>query len=138
MQLVILATQAHCGLMFSQVLTNTLTSASLTVFHLLCPKPVVLAGVIMTKMQDPTLGLVELHPVGLSPAIQPVQIPLQGLPTPRKINISSQALSSLTLHVSRDTVSTILLGNLSLTTLTVKIFFLISSQNLVDCGLNLF
>ena len=36
------------------------------------------------------LGLVELHSIGLSPAIQPVQIPLQGLSIPRQINTSSQ------------------------------------------------
>lgn len=39
--------------------------------------------------QDPTLGLVELHPTGRSPAIQPVQICLKGLPTHRQIDTYS-------------------------------------------------
>jgi len=30
----------------------------------------------VTKVQDLALGLVELHPIGLSPLIQPIQIPL--------------------------------------------------------------
>ena len=46
------------------------------VFHPLCPKPVVLPGVIAAKVQDPAFGLVESHPIGFSPAIQPIQIPL--------------------------------------------------------------
>jgi len=46
-------------------------------------------GVVVAKVQGLALGLVELYPTGLSPAIQPVQIPLPGLPTPRQINTSS-------------------------------------------------
>ena len=41
----------------------------------------------MAKVQD--MALIELHPVDLSPVIQPVQIPSKGLPTSRQINISS-------------------------------------------------
>jgi len=44
----------------------------------------------VTEVQDPALDLVELHPTDLSSASLPVQIPLEGLPTPTKINISSQ------------------------------------------------
>ena len=47
-----------------------------TVFQLLCPKPVALPGVVVAKEQNPTLSLVELHPIGLSSVIQPVQIPV--------------------------------------------------------------
>jgi len=36
----------------------------------------VLHGVAVAKVQDPALGLVELHPIDLSLAIQLVQIPL--------------------------------------------------------------
>jgi len=49
----------------------------------------VLYGVVVTEVQDPALALVELHPTGLSPVFQPVQIPLQGLPTLRQMNTSS-------------------------------------------------
>jgi len=47
-----------------------------TVFQSLYPKPVTLPGVVVAKVQDLALGLAELHPTGLSPAIQPAQIPL--------------------------------------------------------------
>jgi len=43
-------------------------------------------GVTVVKVQDPTFGLVEPHPIHLSPAIQPVRIPLQGLRTLRQID----------------------------------------------------
>ena len=46
------------------------------VFQSLFPKPVVLPGVVVAKVQDPALGLVEFHPTGLDTAIQSVQIPL--------------------------------------------------------------
>ena len=46
-----------------------------TVFQLFCLKLIVLPGVVVAKLQEPALGHVELHPTGLSPAIQPIQIP---------------------------------------------------------------
>jgi len=83
-----------------------------TVFQLLCPKPVALPGVV-AKVQDPIFGLVELHLIGFSPAIQPAQIPLQGLAIPRQINTSSQlgvickltegALNALIQVINKDT-----------------------------------
>jgi len=59
-------------------------------FQPLLPKPVVLHGVIVTKVQDLELGLVEPHTVGLGPWIQPVQIPLQSLPTLEQIDTPPQ------------------------------------------------
>jgi len=53
-------------------------------------KPVALHGVVVTQVQDPALGPVEAHTVGLGPLIQPVQIPLQSLPTLKQINTSVQ------------------------------------------------
>jgi len=50
------------------------------------PKPVVLHRAVLNKVQNLALGLLELHPIGLSPAIQPVQILLHSLPT---LNTSS-------------------------------------------------
>ena len=41
------------------------------------------------QRQDRTLGLVKAHTTGFSPVIQPIQIPLWGLPALRKINTSS-------------------------------------------------
>ena len=47
-----------------------------TVFQLLDPKLIAPHGVVVIKVQDPTLSLVKAHTVDLSPLIQPVQIPL--------------------------------------------------------------
>ncbi|KAJ7425645.1 hypothetical protein WISP_22618 [Willisornis vidua] len=48
-------------------------------FWQLFSQPVVLPGVVVTKVQDLTLGPVELYTVGLSPKIQPVQSSLSSL-----------------------------------------------------------
>ncbi|KAK4823633.1 LOW QUALITY PROTEIN: hypothetical protein QYF61_004366 [Mycteria americana] len=52
-------------------------------FQPLFPKPVALHGVVVTQVQDPALSLVEPHTTGLSPLIQPVQIPLAFVPSSR-------------------------------------------------------
>jgi len=44
----------------------------------------------VTKVWNPALGPVELLPIGLSPAIRPVQVPLKGIPTPWQIDTSFQ------------------------------------------------
>ncbi|KAK4832707.1 hypothetical protein QYF61_025168, partial [Mycteria americana] len=59
-------------------------------FQPLFPKPVALHGVVVTQVQDPALGLVEPHTIGLGPSIQPVQVPLQSLPTLKQINTPTQ------------------------------------------------
>ncbi|KAJ7419506.1 integral membrane protein dgcr2 idd [Pitangus sulphuratus] len=59
-------------------------------FQPLFPKYVMLYRVIVTELQDPALGLLEPHNIGLSPLIQPVQIPLQNLPTFQQINTVTQ------------------------------------------------
>ncbi|TRZ08840.1 hypothetical protein HGM15179_018280 [Zosterops borbonicus] len=56
----------------------------------LCPQPVALQGVVVGKMQDSALGLLNLHIAGLGPSIQPVQIPLQTPPTLQQIETCSQ------------------------------------------------
>ncbi|KAK4819271.1 hypothetical protein QYF61_000482 [Mycteria americana] len=62
----------------------------LAAFQPLFPKPVALHGVVVTQVQDPALGLVEPHTTGLDPSIQPVQVPLQSLPTLEQINTPAQ------------------------------------------------
>lgn len=47
-----------------------------TAFQPLLHQPVALCGVVVPRVQDPTLRLVELDMAGLSPVIQPVWIPL--------------------------------------------------------------
>ena len=59
-------------------------------FQPLCLKSVEMHEVGVTKVQDSALGFVEAHTAVLSPLIQPVQIPLKGLPTPAWIDTSSQ------------------------------------------------
>ncbi|KAK4825636.1 hypothetical protein QYF61_001421 [Mycteria americana] len=56
----------------------------------LFPKPVALHGVVVTQAQDLALSLVEHHTIGPSPSIQPVQVPLQSLPTLQQINTPTQ------------------------------------------------
>ncbi|KAK4817555.1 hypothetical protein QYF61_020004 [Mycteria americana] len=95
MPLAFLATWAHCWLIFRRLSTNTPRSFSagpslLAAFQPLFPKPVALHGVAVTQVQDPTLSLVEPHTVDLSPSIQPVQVPLQSLPTLKQINTPTQ------------------------------------------------
>ncbi|KAK4821425.1 hypothetical protein QYF61_019703 [Mycteria americana] len=59
-------------------------------FQPLFPKPVVLHGVAVAQVQDLALGLVKPHTIDLGPLIQPVQIPLQSLPTLKQINTPAQ------------------------------------------------
>lgn len=83
-----------------------------TVFQSLCPKPVALPEVIVAEVQDSALGPVELHPIGLSPVIQPVHIRSWGLPTFRQIDTAFQlgiickltegVLSALILVINKD------------------------------------
>ncbi|PKU44632.1 hypothetical protein llap_5068 [Limosa lapponica baueri] len=90
MLLVFLATWAHCWLMFSLLLTNTPRSFSARQLQPLCPRPVALQGVVVNQVEDPALGLGEPHPVGLSPPIQPVRIPLQSLSTLQQVDTPTQ------------------------------------------------
>ncbi|KAK4808595.1 hypothetical protein QYF61_009898 [Mycteria americana] len=52
-------------------------------FQPLFPKPVALHGVAVAQVQDLALRLVKPHTIDLGPWIQPVQVPLQSLPTHR-------------------------------------------------------
>ncbi|KAK4824546.1 hypothetical protein QYF61_016150 [Mycteria americana] len=59
-------------------------------FQPLFPKPVTLHGVAVAQVQDLALGLVKPHTIDLGPSIQPVQVPLQSLPTLKQINTPTQ------------------------------------------------
>ena len=52
--------------------------------------PVAMQGDVVTKKQDSTLGLVKAHTIGFSPLIEPIQIPLYGLPATRQIDTELQ------------------------------------------------
>jgi len=45
-------------------------------FQPLLPKPCRVAWIVVTKMQDLTLGPIETHTVNLGPSIQSIQVPL--------------------------------------------------------------
>ncbi|KAK4817959.1 hypothetical protein QYF61_003479 [Mycteria americana] len=62
----------------------------LAAFQPLFPKPVALHGVAVAQVQDLALGLVKPHTIDLGPSIQPVQVPLQSLPTLKQINTPTQ------------------------------------------------
>jgi len=86
-----LATWAHCWLVFSRLSTNTPRSFSARQLSShSSPSLLALHGVVVTKMQDPALGLVEPHTAGLGPSIQPDLIPLQSLPTLEQIDTPTQ------------------------------------------------
>ncbi|KAK4822230.1 LOW QUALITY PROTEIN: hypothetical protein QYF61_011871 [Mycteria americana] len=59
-------------------------------FQPLFPKPVALHGVAVAQVQDLALSLVKPHTIDLGPSIQPVQVPLQSLPTLKQINTPTQ------------------------------------------------
>ena len=59
-----------------------------TAFRPVCPKPVALHGVVVSKGQDTALSHGEPHPTYLCPSIQPVQVPLLGLPILQQIDTS--------------------------------------------------
>jgi len=59
-------------------------------FQPLFSKPVALHGVVVTELKDLAFGLVEPHTIGFGPSIQPVQIPLQSLPTLKQIDTPNQ------------------------------------------------
>ena len=69
---------------------NSLRLFLCAAFQPLYSKPVAMLGAFVTKVQKMELGLVEIHTIGLSPLIQPVQIPLKGLPTSKQIDTSCQ------------------------------------------------
>ncbi|KAK4821205.1 hypothetical protein QYF61_015773 [Mycteria americana] len=62
----------------------------LAAFQPLFPKPVALHGVAVAQVQDLALGLVKPHTIDLGPLIQPVQVPLQSLPTLQQTNTPTQ------------------------------------------------
>ncbi|PKU32558.1 alpha-2-macroglobulin-like protein 1 [Limosa lapponica baueri] len=66
----------HLGTLLAHVNRHPQVLFCWAAFQPLFPKPVALPGVVVTEMRDPALGLIEPHPIGLGPLIQPVQIPL--------------------------------------------------------------
>ncbi|RMC05435.1 hypothetical protein DUI87_18627 [Hirundo rustica rustica] len=90
MPLALLATSAHCWLMFScwhQCPQVPFLLGTVQPHH---PQPITLQGVIVAKVQDSALGLIKLHLIGLCPYIQLFHISLQSHPTFQQIDTHSQ------------------------------------------------
>ncbi|KAK4816335.1 hypothetical protein QYF61_015019, partial [Mycteria americana] len=73
----------------SEKLINSITSmrAALNPF---IPQPVLILGVAPMQVQDPALGLVEPHEVHMGPLLQLVQVPLDGMPSLRRVSHTTQ------------------------------------------------
>jgi len=61
-----------------------------TTLESLSTQPVLVFGIALTQMQDLALGLVELHVVHAGPPLQPVKVPLNGIPSLQSINHTTQ------------------------------------------------
>jgi len=53
-------------------------------------QPVFVLGIAPTQVQDLALGLVELHGVHMGPPLQPVQVPLDGIPSLQRVDCTTQ------------------------------------------------
>uniref|UniRef100_A0A8B9BYU4 Small ribosomal subunit protein RACK1 n=1 Tax=Anser brachyrhynchus TaxID=132585 RepID=A0A8B9BYU4_9AVES len=93
MPLAFLATWARRQLVFRRALHPQILFLC-TAFEPICAEPVALHGVVVPQVQDLALNLVEPHPIGLYPLTHPVQVPLQGLPTPQQPNTSPNLAST--------------------------------------------
>ncbi|GAB0196099.1 cAMP-dependent protein kinase inhibitor alpha [Grus japonensis] len=78
---------AHVELLINQYPQVPLLKAALNPFS---AQPVVVLGIALTHVQDLALGLVELHEVHMGPLLQPVKVPLDGIPSLQQVNRSTQ------------------------------------------------
>ncbi|RMC12516.1 hypothetical protein DUI87_10036 [Hirundo rustica rustica] len=90
MPLALLATWAHCWLMFSCWHQHPQVPFLLGTVQPHHHQPITLQGVIVAKVQDSALGLTKLQLVRLCPSIQLFQISLQSRPTFQQIDTHSQ------------------------------------------------
>ncbi|PKU35584.1 nipped-bhypothetical protein [Limosa lapponica baueri] len=78
---------AHVQLFIHQYPEVLLIRAALNPF---IPQPVLILGIAPTQAQDPILGLVEPHEVHMAPLLKLVQVPLDGIPSLRHVNHTTQ------------------------------------------------
>ena len=55
----------------------------------LISQPVFVLGIAPTHVQDLALGLVELHEVCTGPPLQPIQVPLDAMPSLQRVNCTT-------------------------------------------------
>ncbi|PKU42690.1 rna-directed dna polymerase from mobile element jockey-like [Limosa lapponica baueri] len=96
---------AHVELLIHQHPQVLLLRAALNLFS---SQPVFVSGIALTQVQDPALGLVELHEVHTGPPLQPVQVPLDGIPSLQSVDRTTlgviRKLAESTLSRGIDTV----------------------------------
>ncbi|RMC22463.1 hypothetical protein DUI87_00777 [Hirundo rustica rustica] len=90
MPLALLATWAHCWLMFSCCHQYPQVPFLLGTVQPHRPQPITLQGVIVAKVQDSALGLIKPHPIGLCPSVQPFQVFLQSPSSFQQVDRCSQ------------------------------------------------
>jgi len=78
-------------------------------------QPVFVLGIAPTHVQDLALGLLKLHEVRTGPPLEPVRVPLDGIPSLQRVDCTTQlgVVSKLaegaldpTVHVTNKDVST--------------------------------
>jgi len=89
-QLAFWAASAHCRLMLSFSSTSTPKSFSGLLSSHSPPSLYLCLGLPRPTLQDPALGLVELYVVHAGPPLQPVKVPLNGIPSLQRINHTTQ------------------------------------------------
>jgi len=85
---------AHVQLFIHQYPQVFLSRAALSA---LIPQPVLILGAMPTHVQDPALCLVEPHDVHIVPLLELVWVPLQGILFLRRVNCTTQFVSSANL-----------------------------------------
>jgi len=70
--------------------SSTSTPKSFSSGLLSIPHPVLIPGVALTQMQDPALGLAEPHEIHTGPLLKFVQVPLDGIPSVRHVDCTTQ------------------------------------------------
>ncbi|GAB0208383.1 cAMP-dependent protein kinase inhibitor alpha [Grus japonensis] len=78
---------AHVELLINQYPQVLLLKATL---NPLSAQPVVVLGIVPTHVQDLALGLVELHAVLMASPLQPVKVPLDGIPSLQHVDHTTQ------------------------------------------------
>ncbi|PKU44015.1 hypothetical protein llap_5686 [Limosa lapponica baueri] len=80
---------AHVQLFIHQYAQVLLGRSALNPF---IPHPILIPGVALSQVQDPALGLVELHEVHMGPLLELVQAPMDGIQSLRHDNCTTQFL----------------------------------------------
>ncbi|KAK4832279.1 hypothetical protein QYF61_021678 [Mycteria americana] len=89
MQLAFWVASAHCQLVFHPPVYQSPSPhcCSRSTHPPVCK---LILGIVPTKVQGLALGLVELHDIRMGPLLKPVKVPLDGIPSLKHINCTTQ------------------------------------------------